>query len=197
MIRGTARRPSACTARSQRAQSSHLPDITPARHSPGGLFAFPISSPPDTPSGVHPPGRPLGGVFFDDPPMLLKTGQAADEMMALEGEQSLGGARCVVRSDPILPDGAKWLRSLYCEPEQRRTGAATRLMRQIIAQADATRVALVLHPLAGDADGDPDAPDTERLERWYRSLGFFTLQRSPLLLVRAPDVARVQKAGHG
>lgn len=172
-------------------------ESTPVRQLPGGLSAFPDSSPPDAPPAFTRRACALGGAFLTEPAMLLTTGPAVDEVMALEGEQILGAARCVVRSDPILPDGAKWLRSLYCDPKQRRTGAASRLMRSIIAQADAARVILVLHPLAGDADGDPDAPDTQALERWYRSLGFFTLQKSPLLLVKAPDAGRVQGAGRG
>jgi len=115
--------------------------------------------------------------------------------MCLDGSQTLDGASCFIAQDSRLPERARWLRGLYCEPGRRRNGEATRLMRWVIAQADAIGVAIVLHPFAGPYDGE-DGPDTAGLDAWYRKLGFETLQDAPrLLLVKMPDIRRVGLSG--
>lgn len=112
----------------------------------------------------------------------LRIGNAADELRRLEGEQHYLGASCVVEWAPPLPDRARWVRNVQTAPERRRQGDATALLQRIAAQADALGYALVLEPRPAD-----DSIDAQSLERWYRGLGFVTLQRDPaFLLVRAP-----------
>ena len=121
------------------------------------------------------------------PALGLPVGAAADELMRLDGDFTHGGATCFVEWAAPLPDNARFVRNVFTAPEQRRQGDATALMRSIAAQADALGIALVLHPEANDPLDHGNALDQRQLERWYRGLGFQTLQRDPvLLLVRAP-----------
>ena len=121
------------------------------------------------------------------PSLGLPVGAASHEVTRLEGEFYHAGATCSVEWTAPLPDNARFIRNVFTAPERRNQGDATALMRSIAAQADALGIALVLHPEAHDPLDHGNALDQRQLERWYRGLGFQTLQRDPvLLLVRAP-----------
>ena len=120
------------------------------------------------------------------PAHVQRIGAAADELMRFDGDFSHGDASCFVEWARPLPQMARWVRAVHTMPASRGQGHATRLMRDIAARADALGIALVLEPKPED-----DVTDAKRLERWYRGLGFQTLQRDPvLLLVRAPVVGK-------
>jgi GNAT superfamily N-acetyltransferase len=121
-------------------------------------------------------------ISADDRGHALRLGAATDEVQRLDGPQRLAGASCIVEWVAPLPDRARWVRDVFTDPARRRQGDATALMRSLCAQADALGIALVLEPRPDD-----ETVEARALERWYRSLGFVTLQRDPvLLLARAP-----------
>ncbi len=116
------------------------------------------------------------------PAHVQRIGAAADELMRFDGEFTSGDASCFIEWERPLPQMARWVRAVHTMPHGRGQGQATRLMREITDRADALGIALVLEPKPED-----DVTDARRLERWYRGLGFVTLQREPVqLLVRAP-----------
>jgi GNAT superfamily N-acetyltransferase len=121
------------------------------------------------------------------PALGLPVGAATHEVAQLTGDCTHKGATCTVEWTALLPDNARFIRHVFTAPERRNHGDATALMRSIAAQADALGIALVLHPEAHDPLEYGNALDQRQIERWYRGLGFVTLQRDPvLLLVRAP-----------
>lgn len=62
----------------------------------------------------------------------------------------------------------KWLNKVWCPPEFRNRGVATRLMQKVLAEADAEGITLTL-VVCSDLDGGPEDQD---LIRWYIKLGF-------------------------
>lgn len=121
--------------------------------------------------------------------MRVKVGlppQATHDLLGMEGEQSLGHASCILtrmREHPTIADRARWLSHLFVEPEHRRAGEAKRLMRQIVAQADAQGILIVLEPKVED---DSTGLTIEALQAFYRSFGFARVQDQPPIWARAP-----------
>jgi predicted GNAT family acetyltransferase len=73
--------------------------------------------------------------------------------------------------------------SVYVPSEARRFGLATKLMLEVIEEADKAGKVLLVQPKAFDRGG----MDGERLAEWYWDLGFIAIQTSPLLMARKPE----------
>ncbi len=84
----------------------------------------------------------------------------------------------------IVRDQCRWVRKVYVPAEHRGKGQATFLMHKIIGKAQDAGLTLLLTPGAFDEDG----PEDDQLERWYRKLGFVTLQREPMILALYPNI---------
>lgn len=74
--------------------------------------------------------------------------------------------------------------AVHVEPEDRRQGHATALLRMVCADADLSGFVLLLSPEPED-DGMP----IDALAAWYSRLGFVTIQDEPMLMARAPRQA--------
>ena len=83
---------------------------------------------------------------------------------------------------PHLRGKLREVSSLVVDAAARGKGFATALMREVIEQADAQRVALLVNVEPFD-DGPLDA---ESLRFWYARLGFVEIQPMPCIMVRAP-----------
>lgn len=79
--------------------------------------------------------------------------------------------------------GGYWVDKVFCPHDQRGKGAATRVMRRVLADADAKGITLKL-VIAEDGDG---GPDNVQLERWYNKLGFVV--DATITYVRKPHAA--------
>lgn len=85
-------------------------------------------------------------------------------------------SRCQIAKRP-----GKTIDKVFVPPRSRGKGAASRLLRQILALADREGLTLRL-VISSDQDG---GPDDEQLERWYTSLGFE--RQGFTWLVRVPN----------
>lgn len=73
---------------------------------------------------------------------------------------------------------------VWTDPEARRQGYATELMKSIVQDADIEGVVLILTPRPfGKSAG------LEKLAKWYERFGFSTIQKQPIVLMaRMPQV---------
>lgn len=96
---------------------------------------------------------------------------------------------------PKLRSGVREITGVWCAPAERRRGHASALLREVCTDADEAGITLVLMPEAfGEGYGGPFMSD-ESLAAWYaRGFGFFTLQPSPLILMRMPHEAQPVEA---
>lgn len=94
-------------------------------------------------------------------------------------------ASCQVVKNPDLPADMERVRELvkvWTDPQHRKQGFATELVKSVCDEADASGVVLILQPKAfGHVKG------LEDLERWYKRFGFVRTQNNPILMARAPS----------
>ena len=76
--------------------------------------------------------------------------------------------------------------SVLCEPAHRKDGHASALLKEVMREADASRVTLMVIVKPYDAGG----MDDENLSDWYHRLGFVEIQAKPRVMARSPK--RVQ-----
>lgn len=75
---------------------------------------------------------------------------------------------------------------VWTDPEHRKQGYATELMKTICEEADLTKTVLMLNPkMFGN-------PGLKELPRWYARFGFMTIQQSPHLMARMPQVYKTK-----
>ena len=93
------------------------------------------------------------------------------------------GASLYIRSPegfpPEIQARAREIVQLYTEPDRRGQGYARKLMEEVIKEADAAGMGLLLHCKAEDGQ-----TVSERLQSFYAGLGFMVFQRDPLLMCR-------------
>lgn len=70
---------------------------------------------------------------------------------------------------------------VWTAPDHRRKGSATKLMKQVLMDADRARIRLRLVVVSDDDGGLND----EALTNWYRSFGF--VQESSSYMMREPN----------
>lgn len=103
----------------------------------------------------------------------------------MKSEWSNEHARCKVTRNPDLPahmDRVREITSVWTDPEFRKQGFATELMKAVTDEADITRTVLILQPKEfGKSDGLKD------LVSWYKRFGFVKTQNNPVLMARAPE----------
>ena len=94
-------------------------------------------------------------------------------------------ASCEVVKNHELPaemDRVRELVRVWTDPEHRKQGYATELVRSVCDDADANSVVLILQPRPfGHVQG------LKALEGWYRRFGFIRTQDNPVLMARAPS----------
>lgn len=94
-------------------------------------------------------------------------------------------ASCEVVVNRDLPpdmDRVRELVKVWTDPEHRKQGFATELVKAVCEDADAHGVVLILQPRAfGYVKG------LIELEGWYRRFGFIRTQDNPVLMARAPS----------
>jgi GNAT superfamily N-acetyltransferase len=101
----------------------------------------------------------------------------------------LGHASCLLTIPQGYPDNVKntsfELSCMETEKDWRDMGEATKLLEHVCEQADATKKALILNPMAYDGDVSDDS-----LQKWYAKHGFVVFQTKtkelPCLMVRVP-----------
>ena len=105
------------------------------------------------------------------------------------GVRANGRATLVVEAAPVhlaapLAERCRTLKGLWVDPAHRKCGHATRLLGEVLAEADHDGTTLVIHP-AVNLD---DAPlDLYALVRWFTSRGFVTIDVGPpLRMARRP-----------
>lgn len=94
-------------------------------------------------------------------------------------------ASCEVVKNPELPpemDRVRELVRVWTDPEHRKQGFATELVKTVCDEADAEGIVLILQPRPfGHVQG------LQALEGWYRRFGFIRTQDNPVLMARAPS----------
>lgn len=73
--------------------------------------------------------------------------------------------------------------------ENPRKGHATALMHTVCAEADHTRMVLML-----EAKPFAEGMTQEQLETWYARFGFQKIQETPVLMARQAQVSRIARA---
>ena len=76
----------------------------------------------------------------------------------------------------------RYLSHLYVDPEHRRNGQATELIKQVIKEASEAGITLLLEPKPYQ---DEDISLTD-LIKFYAKHGFVRLQKEPLIMVKYP-----------
>jgi GNAT superfamily N-acetyltransferase len=88
---------------------------------------------------------------------------------------------------PASLTGVLELVRLRTDPEARKQGYATELMKDILNDADVEGVVLILSPKTFGQVG------LEDLAPWYERFGFMTIQKKPLhLMARQPQVYKTK-----
>lgn len=72
--------------------------------------------------------------------------------------------------------------AVYCDPDHRRQGYGTDLMRKACADADIAGITLLL---SVDPGSDSDMTLTQ-LASWHAKFGFQIIQPAPMLMARQP-----------
>ena len=94
-------------------------------------------------------------------------------------------ASCEVVRNPELPpemDRVLEVVRVWTDPEHRKQGYATELMKAVCDDADAESIVLILQPRPfGHMHG------LKALEGWYKRFGFVRTQDNPVLMARAPS----------
>jgi GNAT superfamily N-acetyltransferase len=106
------------------------------------------------------------------------------------GTRSNGPASLKVSYSQMVPASSRGLvrevSSVLCEPEYRKDGHASALLKEVMREADASRVTLMVMVKPYDAGG----MDGAQLSGWYHRLGFVEIQAAPCVMARSPK--RVQ-----
>ena len=93
-------------------------------------------------------------------------------------------AEIIVASVPGA-EGLLELVRVWTDPEHRKQGYATELLKSIIEDADIEGVVLMLNPKTFGRVG------LEALAPWYERFGFMTIQKKPVqLMARMPAIYR-------
>ena len=86
--------------------------------------------------------------------------------------------------NPELPAHMERVREVakvWTDPEHRKQGYATELLKQVTEEADVLGFVLMLQPKEfGKSNG------LKQLEHWYERFGFVKIQSKPVLMARAP-----------
>ena len=90
----------------------------------------------------------------------------------------------VVEATALPPgmDGVQELVRVWTDPDQRKQGYATELVKAICNEADITGTVLMLQPKTFGRVGLQD------LAPWYARFGFAVIQASPVLMARMPQI---------
>lgn len=94
-------------------------------------------------------------------------------------------ASCVVVRNPELPaemDRVLEVSRVWTDPDHRKQGYATELLKSVCDEADAESIVLILQPKPFGQSGG-----LKELERWYKRFGFVRTQDNPVLMARAPS----------
>lgn len=90
-----------------------------------------------------------------------------------------------------LPDelnGVLELTRVWTDPDARKQGYATELLKSIMNEADIEGVVLILNPRTFGK-----APGLENLAKWYERFGFSMIQTQPIkLMARMPQVYKTK-----
>lgn len=93
-------------------------------------------------------------------------------------------ASCQVVRNPELPaemDRVLEVCKVWTDPDNRKQGFATELLKAVCDDADADGIVLILQPREfGHSSG------LKELEAWYKRFGFMRTQNNPVLMARAP-----------
>lgn len=81
---------------------------------------------------------------------------------------------------PNLRGKVRELSSVLVDAANRGQGAATALMRKVMAEADLNHMALLVMPEPFDSE----PMDKNALALWYGRLGFKVLQAKPMVMIR-------------
>lgn len=103
----------------------------------------------------------------------------------MKSEFSNEHASCQVVRNPELPaemDRVLEVCRVWTDPEHRKQGYATELMKSVCDEADSESVVLILQPKQFGKSGG-----LKELERWYKRFGFVRTQDNPVLMARAPS----------
>lgn len=76
----------------------------------------------------------------------------------------------------------RWLSHIWTAEEHRGKGSASRMLKNVMRQADDAHLTLILQPSNEDFAG----LDIVQLESWYTRHGFVRIQDSPLIMARTP-----------
>lgn len=87
-------------------------------------------------------------------------------------------AKATVKLSATLPAGVLEISNVFTEPAFRKQGYATELIKQITNAADESKTVLALMCKA-------------ELTRWYARFGFVTIQQTPILMARMPQMFKV------
>jgi GNAT superfamily N-acetyltransferase len=86
--------------------------------------------------------------------------------------------------NPELPAHMERVRevvNVWSDPDHRKHGYATELLKQVTDEADVAGFVLMLQPKEfGRSNG------LKQLENWYERFGFVKIQSNPVLMARAP-----------
>lgn len=75
---------------------------------------------------------------------------------------------------------------VWTDPEARKQGFATELLKDICNDADIDGRVLMLNPKVFGRVG------LESLEPWYQRFGFKVIQKSPVLMARMPEIYKTK-----
>ena len=97
-------------------------------------------------------------------------------------------AEVVINPDlPASLSGVLEVVRVWTDPEHRKEGFATELLKSIIEDADIDGAVLILNPKTFGRVG------LENLAPWYERFGFMTIQKKPVqLMARMPQVYKTR-----
>ncbi len=103
----------------------------------------------------------------------------------MKTEWSNEHANLSLAMNPELPAHMERVREVvkvWTDPEHRKQGYATELLKQVTDEADVAGFVLMLQPKEfGKSNG------LKQLEHWYERFGFVKIQGNPVLMARAPS----------
>lgn len=95
--------------------------------------------------------------------------------LSMLGKRSHEGAKCRIGYTMAVPvemrGKIREVNSLHTEPGMRGKGQATKLMREVCAEADKCDKVLIL------------LPDDDKLMAWYQKFGFELIQQDPKMIM--------------
>jgi ribosomal protein S18 acetylase RimI-like enzyme len=97
-------------------------------------------------------------------------------------------ASCDVKPNADLPEEMREsvleISSVWTDPDHRKQGYATELMKAVCEEADMSNKVLILQPSPYDTTS---GVGKDKLIAWYKRFGFIVTQKTPVLMARAPS----------